>query len=58
MANYMKRLIRDYVEFESSPMRIGIVTPKITTALFEFKLMMIQMLQTVGQFSGSCFEEP
>ena len=54
----MKRLIRDYVEFESSPMRIGIVTPKITTALFEFKLMMIQMLQTVGQFSGSCFEEP
>ena len=44
--------------FYPETMNTGIVRPKITTNHFEFKPMMFQMLQTVGQFSGSPQEDP
>ncbi|KAL5547351.1 hypothetical protein UlMin_007038 [Ulmus minor] len=39
-------------------MNTGIVRPEITANHFEFKPMMFQMLQTVGQFSGLPHEDP
>ena len=38
-------------------MNTGIVRPEITANHFEFKPMMFQMLQTVGQFSGLPHED-
>ena len=39
-------------------MNTGIVRPEITANHFEFKPMMFQMLQTVGQFNGLPHEDP
>jgi hypothetical protein len=39
-------------------MNTGMVISEITTAQFEFKPMMFQMLQSVGQFSGAITEYP
>ena len=39
-------------------MNIGIVRHEIIANHFEFRPMMFQMLQTVGQFSGSPQEDP
>ncbi|KAL5569743.1 hypothetical protein UlMin_026318 [Ulmus minor] len=56
--NDRDRSIRDYVIFDPETMNTGIVRPKITANHFEFKPMMFQMLQTVGQFSGLPHEDP
>ncbi|MCI57615.1 hypothetical protein A2U01_0078866, partial [Trifolium medium] len=52
IANDRGRSIRDYAVFDPNVMNTRIVRPEITAAQFEFKPMMFQMLQTVGQFSG------
>lgn len=44
--------------FDLETMNIGIVRLEITTNHFEFKPMMFQMLQTMGQFSGSTQRDP
>jgi hypothetical protein len=51
IANDRTRNIRDYVVFDPNAMNTKIVRPEITAAQFEFKPMMFQMLQTIGQFS-------
>ena len=58
IANDRNRSIRDYAIFDPETMNTGIVSPKITANHFEFKPMMLQMLQTVGQFSGLPHEDP
>ncbi|MCI47804.1 hypothetical protein A2U01_0069046, partial [Trifolium medium] len=58
IANNRGRSIRDYVVFDPNAMNTGIVRPEITAAQFEFKPMMFQMLQTVGQFSKAATEDP
>ncbi|WJX63440.1 hypothetical protein P8452_48327 [Trifolium repens] len=58
IANDKERLIRDYAVFDSSSMNSGIIRPEITAPQFEFKPMMFQMLQVVGQFSGAETEDP
>jgi hypothetical protein len=44
--------------FDLNVMNTGMVIPEITTAQFEFKPMMFQMLQSVGQFSRVITEYP
>ncbi|KAL5576436.1 hypothetical protein UlMin_018135 [Ulmus minor] len=58
IANDRDRSIRDYAIFDPETMNTGIVRPEITANHFEFKPMMFQMLQTVGQFSGLPHEDP
>ena len=58
IANDWDQSIREYAIFDPETKNIGIVRPKITTNHFEFKPMMFQMLQTVGQFNGSPQEDP
>ncbi|MCI53245.1 hypothetical protein A2U01_0074491, partial [Trifolium medium] len=58
IVNDRGRSIRDYAVFNPNAMNTGIVRPEITTAQFEFKPMIFQMLQTVGQFSGAATEDP
>jgi hypothetical protein len=52
------RSLWDYVVFDLNVMNTGMVIPEITTAQFEFKPMMFQMLQSVGQFSRVITEYP
>jgi hypothetical protein len=49
IANDREHNIRDYVVFDPNAINT-IVRPEITAAQFEFKPMIFQMLQTVGQF--------
>jgi hypothetical protein len=58
IANDRARNIRTYAVFDPNAMNTGIVRPEITAAQFEFKPMMFQMLQTVGQFSGAATDDP
>ncbi|KAK2354700.1 hypothetical protein QL285_092185 [Trifolium repens] len=58
IANDRTRNIRDYAVFDPNAMNTGIVRPEITAAQFEFKPMMFQMLQTIGQFSGAATYDP
>ncbi|PNY16243.1 hypothetical protein L195_g012958 [Trifolium pratense] len=58
IANDKGRSIRDYDVFDPNAMNTGIVRPEIIAAQFEFKPMMFQMLQTVGQFYGAATEDP
>ena len=39
-------------------MNMGIIRPKINVAQFEFKPMMFQILQAIGQYSGNANEDP
>ena len=52
IANDRDQFIQDYAIFDPETMNTGIVRPEITANHFEFKPMMFQMLQTVGQFNG------
>ena len=58
LANDRDRPMRDYAVFDPQTMHTGIVRPVITANQFEFKPMMFQMLQTVGQFGGTHQEDP
>ena len=58
MANDRDRPMRDYVVFDPQTMETSIVRPELATAHFEFKPMMFQMLQTIGQFGGMPTEDP
>ncbi|MCI40077.1 hypothetical protein A2U01_0061309, partial [Trifolium medium] len=58
IANDRDRSIRDYDVFDANAMNTEIVRPEITAAQFKFKPMMFQMLQTVGQFSGTATDDP
>ena len=50
--------IRQYVVPFFSELNPGIKRPDIGATQFELKLVMFQMLQTVGQFSGTPTEDP
>lgn len=44
--------------FNLNPMNTRIIRPEITMAQFEFKLMLFQMLQTIGQYSKVVIDDP
>ncbi|XP_024046569.1 uncharacterized protein LOC112100926 [Citrus clementina] len=50
MANDRDRAIRDYTVLTPQAIHPGIVRPDVQADNFELKLVMFQMLQTVGQF--------
>ncbi|KAH9667508.1 hypothetical protein KPL70_021064 [Citrus sinensis] len=52
MANDRDRAIRDCAVLTPQAIHLGIVRPDVQADNFELKLMMFQMLQTVGQFNG------
>ncbi|KAK2450136.1 hypothetical protein QL285_009271 [Trifolium repens] len=58
IANNKTRNIQDYAVFDPNAMNTGIVRPEITAAQFEFKPMMFQMLQNIGQFFGAATDDP
>lgn len=58
LAHDRNRSIRDYASpilYDFSP---GIMCPTFHGSRFEMKLVMLQMLQTVGQFGGAPDEDP
>ncbi|KAI5441476.1 hypothetical protein KIW84_010811 [Lathyrus oleraceus] len=58
IANDEAHNIRDYAVFDPITMHTGIIRPEITTAQFEFKPMMFQMLQAIVKYSRSVNEDP
>ncbi|GMN64851.1 hypothetical protein TIFTF001_033925 [Ficus carica] len=52
------RAIREYAVPILHGLNPGIVRPEIQAPQYELKLVMFQMLQTVGQFSGMATEDP
>ncbi|KAI5415664.1 hypothetical protein KIW84_040906 [Lathyrus oleraceus] len=58
ITNDKARSTRDYAVFDPSAMNTGIIRPEITVVQFKFKPMMFQMLQAIGQYSGSAHEDP
>lgn len=46
------RSIREYAVFDLPSLHTSIVKSEVTTVQFEFKLIMFQILQTIGQSSG------
>ncbi|KAI5384334.1 hypothetical protein KIW84_071373 [Lathyrus oleraceus] len=58
IANDRARNIRDYVVFDPNAMNTRIIKPKIIVAQFEFKPMIFQMLQAIGQYSSSANDDP
>ena len=50
MADDRERAIRDCAVLTSQVMHLGIVRLEVQAANFELKLVMFQMLQTMGQF--------
>ena len=58
MVNDRDRPMCDYAVLNPTHLQTGIARPNITTGHFEFKPMMFQMLQTVGQFGGFFHEDP
>lgn len=58
IANDMERNIREYAVFNPNAMNTWIIIPEIIVAQFEFKPMMFQMLQVIGQYSSSTNENP
>ena len=58
IANDRDQSIQDYAIFGHETMNTGMVRLEITTNHFEFKLMVFQILQNVGQFSGLPHEDP
>lgn len=53
MENDKRISIREYAVFDPTTLHTSIVRPEVTTTQFQFKLIMFQMLQTMGQFSGA-----
>ena len=58
MINDRDRPMRDYAMFDHQNMQTSIARPHIDAVHFEFKPMMFQMLQTIGQFGGFSHEDP
>ncbi|KAI5424793.1 hypothetical protein KIW84_030832 [Lathyrus oleraceus] len=58
ITNDMPRNIKECAIFDQNAMNTRIVRPEITVARFEFKLMMFQMLQAIGQYYGTSNEDP
>lgn len=58
MANDKGRSIREYTVFDSTTLHTSIVKLEVTTAQFDFKPIMFQMLQTIGKFSGVVIYDP
>ena len=58
MVDDRDRAIRDYAVLTPQFVHPGIVRPEVEAINFEFKLVMFQMLQTVGQFNGLPSEDP
>ncbi|KAI5413879.1 hypothetical protein KIW84_058135 [Lathyrus oleraceus] len=58
IANDRARNIKDYVMFDSNVMNTRIIRPEIIVAQFIFNPMMFQMLQAIGQYSGSANDDP
>ncbi|KAH9780391.1 hypothetical protein KPL71_008059 [Citrus sinensis] len=58
MADDRDRAIRDYVVLTPQVVHPGIIRPEVEAVNFEFKPVMFQMLQTVGQFNGLPNEDP
>ena len=58
MINDRDRPMRDYAMFDHQNMQTSIARPHIDAVHFEFKPMMFQMLQTIGQFGGFPHEDP
>ena len=52
MTDDRDRVIRDYVVLTSQAIHPGIGRPDVQANKFEFKLVMFQMLQIMGQFNG------
>ncbi|KAH9751794.1 hypothetical protein KPL71_014441 [Citrus sinensis] len=58
MADDRDKAIRDYVVLTPQVVHPGIIRPEVEAANFELKPVMLQMLQTVGQFNGLPNEDP
>ncbi|XP_062085342.1 uncharacterized protein LOC133791428 [Humulus lupulus] len=58
LADDRARAIREYAAPMFNELNPGIVRPEIQAPQFGLKLVMFQMLQTVGQFSGMPTEDP
>lgn len=58
MVNDRDKPMRDCAVFDSQTLQTSILRPELNTTHFEFKPMMFQMFQTVGQFGGSANEDP
>ena len=58
MINDRDRPMRQYAMFDHQNMQTSIARPHIDAVHFEFKPMMFQMLQTIGQFGGFPHEDP
>ncbi|KAI5425266.1 hypothetical protein KIW84_031170 [Lathyrus oleraceus] len=53
-----RKEIRDYDVFDPNVMNTLIIKPYITLVQFEFKPMIFQMLQAIGQYSETANEDP
>ncbi|XP_060960732.1 uncharacterized protein LOC115723603 [Cannabis sativa] len=58
LADDRARAIREYATLVFNELNPGTVRPEIQAPHFELKPVMFQMLQRVGQFSGSPMEDP
>ena len=58
MANDRDRAIQDYAMLTPQAIHPGILRPDVQADNFELKLVMFQMLKTVGQFNGSSSKDP
>ncbi|KEH30714.1 hypothetical protein MTR_4g078865 [Medicago truncatula] len=58
MENDNNMFIIEYEMFDPNTLTTSIIMINITTAQFEFKPMMFQMLQTICQFSGAVTDDP
>ena len=58
MTDDRDRAIRDYAVLTPQAIHPGIVRPDVHVDNFELKLVMFQMLQTVGQFNELPSEDP
>ena len=58
MAGDKDGVIRDYTVLTPQATHSEIVRPEVQADNFELKLVMFQVLQTVGQFNGFSLEDP
>ncbi|XP_022159074.1 uncharacterized protein LOC111025516 [Momordica charantia] len=58
MADQRDRAMRDYAATILEDLNSSVMNPVPTDAQFEFKPMMLQMLNTIGQFGGPEHEDP
>ena len=58
MADDRDRTIRDYAVLTPQVVHPGIIRLEVDAANFELKLVMFQILQTIGQFNGLPNEDP